>query len=97
MGLVKDNLYQDVVEESSEETAEVFFEYLYSQYHYQPQESLEECPELYDELSDMLDNKDYTRQMLYDLIDKYFLDILNEQRKKGIIAILDSKYKGENV
>lgn len=95
MNIIKSEIYKNVAEESSDKTANNFFGYLLEQYHYQPSESLEECPEMYDELSDILDSKDYTMESLHELIDKYFSEILYNQRKKGLISILESSKEQE--
>lgn len=84
----KDDFYKIFANASSEDTASNFFSYMLEQYHFQPQESAEVCPELYHELSDILDRKDYDNNLLHEVCDKYMRTRAEQEKRRKLIAAI---------
>ena len=84
----KDEFYTIFAGASSEDTASNFFTYMLEQYHFQPQESADICPELYHELSDILERNDYDNKLLHEVCDKYMRTRAEREKRRKLIAAI---------
>lgn len=80
MELIKDDMFQAFASETDEKLAEAFFGYILSEYHYQPNEIDDACPDFYEELSSLLE-EDVDIIMLRQFADNQFIDYYSRRRR----------------
>lgn len=81
----QDWIYNAVKEESSEEVANKIFDYILGQYGFNPKETLTEVPELFEQLSVILEKDEYGMEEIYRMIDDSFIDYYHNT-KKGLLV-----------
>lgn len=69
----KNEIYNAVKEEIGSELADVFFNYLYTEHHFNPDEVTQFVPGFYDSLSDFLENTEYNEKSLKEFIDNQLI------------------------
>lgn len=80
MGLIKDDMFQALVSETDEKTAEAFFGYILMEHHFQPNEILDVYPDFYEELAKFLED-DRSLEQLKKFADEQFIDYYGKRRR----------------
>lgn len=81
MELIKDDMFQAFASETDEKLAEAFFGYILSEYHYQPNEIDDACPDFYEELSSLLEEDNVDIITLRQFADNQFIDYYSRRRR----------------
>ena len=82
MEIIRDDMFQAFVSETNEELAEAFFGYILSEFHYQPNEITNACPDFYEELSNLLEEEDDVDiKQLRQFADNQFIDYYSRRRR----------------
>ena len=73
-------MFQAFATETDANTAEAFFDYILFEYHFQPNEVLDACPDFYENLANILEN-DWDFDTLKRFADEQFIDYYSRRRK----------------
>lgn len=77
--LIEDDMFQALAEETNETTAKEFFGYIFYEYHFQPNELLDQLPDFYENLSVVLED-DWNIDSLKRFVDEQFVEYYKSKR-----------------